>query len=458
MRSVRRRLAVAAALAPVVALVLPGLAPTAGAHGRSGDDLRALRPPAAASAIKLDRFQLVGHNGLGDLHDYGDVWGHGDYAYVGTRCGDHGRGGAGVKVVSIADPSSPRVVSSLRNPTYSRAEDVVVHHVATGAFTGDLAAVGIQQCFDALDRGNRASYTGIEFFDVTRPVRPVFLAAWKLPRGPERNPVIGCHEIDLVQQAGGRVLAGCARNFVDQAFGNSPGVHFVDVTDPRKPRQVSTFSLPVDPLTGVGCFKAKFDHSVRFTGQGRTAYLSYWDAGTVRLDLDDPARPRRVATVKIAPPDEDGDNHSMTLANGGKWLVINPEDFSPSDGPSCARFDGYGEAHVYDNTHPARPRFLGSFATPNTHSTRTDGAFTVHNTEVVRDRQFFSSWYSDGVVWWTMADSGASYLRGQFVPPSTRFAPPLVWGVYPDARHDVILASDITSGLWIVRPVGLGRF
>lgn len=49
--------------------------------------------------MKLDRFHLVGHNGLGTLHDYGDVWGHGNYAYVGTRCGDTGRGGAGVKVV-----------------------------------------------------------------------------------------------------------------------------------------------------------------------------------------------------------------------------------------------------------------------------------------------------------------------------------------------------------------------
>ncbi len=465
MRPLPRRLTLVAALAPVVALGLPansyGVPMRTGAVNHlPGDGLRTAPVTATASAVRLNNFRLIGHNNLGDFRDYADVWGHGDAAYVGTRCGERGNGGAGVKVLDISDPTRPRIVSTLPNPRYSRAEDVVVHHVETRFFKGELALVGIQQCFQALDEGHAAQYTGLQFFDVTHPARPVLLGAWKLPHTSRADefPAIGCHEIDLVQRPGGRVLAGCARNLIDQAFNNSAGVHFVDASNPRNPQQVSQFSLPADPFsTGVGCFKATFDHSVRFVNGGRTAYLSYWDAGTVRLDLAEPARPRVVAKVKITPPDEDGDNHSMTLANGGKWLVINPEDFSPFDRP-CKKFDGYGEAYVYDNTNPARPRYLGSFATPSTHSTRTDGAFTVHNTEVVQGRQFFSSWYSDGIVWWTMRDNGASYMKGQFVPPANQYGSPLVWGVYPDSRHDVILASDFTSGLWIVKPVGLGNF
>jgi hypothetical protein len=147
----------------------------------------------------------------------------------------------------------------------------------------------------------------------------------------------------------------------------------------------------------------------------------------------------------------------MTLANGGRWLVINPEDFSPSDcGPG---FDGYGEAYVYDNADTAKPTFLGTFSTPDSRSTRTDGEFTVHNTEVVLGKQFFSSWYSDGIVWWTMSDSGSSHQLGQFVPPaSARFGVPMVWGVYLDSAHDLVLASDMGNGLWIVRPKGLKNF
>jgi hypothetical protein len=78
----------------------------------------------------------------------------------------------------------------------------------------------------------------------------------------------------------------------------------------------------------------QFAHSARFEDGGQSLYVlyvSYWDAGTVHLDISTPASPVVVSTTRIIPPDEDGDNHSMTLANGGSWLVINPEDFSPGD-------------------------------------------------------------------------------------------------------------------------------
>jgi hypothetical protein len=78
---------------------------------------------------------------------------------------------------------------------------------------------------------------------------------------------------------------------------------------------------------------------------------------------------------------------------------------------------------------------------------------------VALGRQFFSSWYSDGIVWWTMDDNGSSHQLGQFVPPASETEGiPLVWGVYVDSTHDLILASDFGSGLWLVRPKGLKDF
>jgi hypothetical protein len=56
-----------------------------------------------------------------------------------------------------------------------------------------------------------------------------------------------------------------------------------------------------------------------------------------------------------------------------------------------------------------------------------------------------------------MSGQGASRQLGQFVPPASGDTPPLVWGVAIDSAHDLILASDITSGLWIVRPKGLAN-
>jgi hypothetical protein len=49
-------------------------------------------------------------------------------------------------------------------------------------------------------------------------------------------------------------------------------------------------------------------------------------------------------------------------------------------------------------------------------------------------------------------------MLGQFVPPAaadptgTFPTVPIVWGVYLDRARGLVLASDINSGLWILRP------
>src|SRR5213592_1866253 len=80
----------------------------------------------AQRATVLDNFKFVGHSDLGGDIDFGDVWAHGDYAYVGSRCGDEALGGGGVRVVDISHPTHPTVVSTLVNDEFTRAEDVVV--------------------------------------------------------------------------------------------------------------------------------------------------------------------------------------------------------------------------------------------------------------------------------------------------------------------------------------------
>lgn len=88
----------------------------------------------------------------------------------------------------------------------------------------------------------------------------------------------------------------------------------------------------------------------------------------------------------------------------------------------------------------------------------------MHNTEVAKGTQALSSWYSDGVVWWDFANRRHPIQRGQFVPPATPDREgvfptvPIVWGVYLDRQRNLVLVSDINSGLWILRPRGLGNF
>jgi hypothetical protein len=59
-------------------------------------------------------------------------------------------------------------------------------------------------------------------------------------------------------------------------------------------------------------------------------------------------------------------------------------------------------------------------------------------------------------------DDGRRRLRAPARAVSTagsdQFGIPLVWGVYVDHVHDLILASDFGSGLWLIRPTGLKNF
>jgi hypothetical protein len=88
-----------------------------------------------------------------------------------------------------------------------------------------------------------------------------------------------------------------------------------------------------------------------------------------------------------------------------------------------------------------------------------EGGWSIHNTEVLADRAY-SSWYSHGIVALDVSHPTRPAKVGQFVPPPPAGGEPpfaLVWGVAIDPGTGIIYASDINSGLWIVRPTGHAR-
>lgn len=416
--------------------------------------------PAWRAQLRTKNFTVVGHSALGGRGLNADLWEHRGYAYVGVWSGPCPA--SGVKVADVGNPRNPRLVSRLQNPARTSAEDVVVRHVDSAVFSGDLAVVGIQTCGNPV---KSSAFRGLQFFDVTDPSAPREVGRWRAPAES-----VGCHEVDLTVRKDGRTLAGCANNFAELING-SDEVVVVDATDPVQPRKVGGFALGkdlgVDPLQNpdnVGAFEISFAHSVRFANGGRTLFVSYWDYGALRFNVRPGGGLRGpVGRTDVAPPDEDADVHSMTPARRGRTMIVNQEDFSPIEG--CRRCEGWGNAYVYTNGH-GKNRRLSQFSTPNSRSQRTDGFYSIHNTERagVRRSQLFSSWYSDGIVWWSVANRRDPVRKGQFVPPPTEdptgtFPPvPLVWGVFADRTRNLIYASDINSGLWILRPEGLGSF
>jgi hypothetical protein len=89
------------------------------------------------------------------------------------------------------------------------------------------------------------------------------------------------------------------------------------------------------------------------------------------------------------------------------------------------------------------------------------GDYSIHNALVV-GTDVYMSWYSDGIRVADASDPTALVEVAYFVPPSANNPvkpsqrgvltnAPEVWGVAYDESTGLIYASDMNSGLWILR-------
>jgi hypothetical protein len=109
--------------------------------------------------------------------------------------------------------------------------------------------------------------------------------------------------------------------------------------------------------------RVNFAHSV-ITAGGH-AYVSYWDLGTVILDVRDPARPRFIGRTAFR-AHEESNAHASWLADGGRVLIQNDEDFDPSPDPNGVVETSWGYACYVDISDPAHPGRLTRFELPST--------------------------------------------------------------------------------------------
>jgi hypothetical protein len=142
---------------------------------------------------------------------------------------------------------------------------------------------------------------------------------------------------------------------------------------------------------------------------------------------------------------------TMTLEPGtpefGFLRVFSEAQSSDVDGDGVLEYRQVGE-------FAGLPNVRGEFPPP-------EGDWTIHNTEVWGNRAF-SSWYSHGMVVLDLTNPTNPTLVGQFAPPGdvgrvSLFLSdqvPYVWGVALDPARGLVYASDMRSGLWILRPTG----
>ncbi len=385
-------------------------------------------------------FVVLGHAAAGGGYS-GDVVGERHYAYLSSRKGEAPDDcpAQGVRVYDLANPSRPRHVATFARIPGTWTEKTIVRRVHTAGFDGVLAATSVQACTNG--------FGGFVLDDVTNPARPKRLA---LVRTEPR----GSHEIWLAAARGHAWVytAEAAAEF-DVAPG-SFGFHVFDVSSPRAPAEVGGWSACRDlnecsPLTQTGPADDRrvLVHSVITNAAATRAYLSYWSLGTVILDISDPAKPRYLGRTARG----QGNAHSAWLLPGEKTLLETHETLR-------------GRPVVWNVADPAHPVRLATVRLPSrlspggVFSGRLPLSDSVHDPKALGRRAYFS-WYGQGVALFDVRNPRTPRFLARFRPPPARDRDGLlcpggsctaVWGVFPTPRY--VLASDLISGLWVLRP------
>ena len=119
-------------------------------------------------------------------------------------------------------------------------------------------------------------------------------------------------------------------------FGGVGDLLIVDISDPTAPTLAGEWGVLDAPEFGLAFYLSVRQgadartqlHGVRANGNGTLAYLSYWDAGFITLDIRDPANPLFVGRAAF-PSGVEGNAHSLDEARGGNLLVTADEDTAP---------------------------------------------------------------------------------------------------------------------------------
>lgn len=295
----------------------------------------ALVVPTVASATHSDQgetepsatLDLVGQFDVGVPGLTTDVWAHGNYAYIGSFstpiCSFDL---TGVRIIDISDPANPTLAGFIKDKMGTRTNDVKVAHIETPHYSGDILVTTNEGCGVTLPRLNsdgsaakpRGGQGGINIFDVSDPTKPFALKQNFLDKAN------GIHNTFIWQDGDNAYLIA-----VDDV--DLRDVIVVDITKPYSPKEIARVGAPDWPDLGFSEVEGAsvFLHDVWV--QGGIAYLSYWDAGLVLLDVSDPANPVFLGDSTYPNPDlsglpPEGNGHVAVPNADGSLVIFGDED------------------------------------------------------------------------------------------------------------------------------------
>jgi hypothetical protein len=297
-------------------------------------------PPSSANVDLIGELEPTDEFGAIAAGQIADLAVGGGFAYLNSwnepTC-DKG----GTYVVDIRNPADPNEVDFINAlPGNYHGEGADLLEVDTKDFTGTLLAVNNEHCtFEPVDTSIGG---GFDLYDVTNPNNPKTLIQGWGDQGGEGQmsggqPSNTYHSAFMWEDDGKVYLVGTDNEELHD-------VDIWDITNPRRPKAVAEYDLAArfPQILQTGQFprlNEVFNHDMIVKEiEGRQVMLdSYWDAGYVMLDVENPAKASYVGdsdfetfdplVPNISPPE--GNAHQAEFSQDNEFFLGADEDFNP---------------------------------------------------------------------------------------------------------------------------------
>jgi len=243
---------------------------------------------------------------------------------------------AGAWVVDTHDLANPKLVKFIPHSQDSRpGEGMQALNITTKSYNGTMLVMNNEHC-------GKNGKGGVSLYDVSNPLKPVKLSEHfgdraKLLPG-DANDIHSAFAWD----AGDKAYVVTTDNF--EAGGTD--VDILDITNPKRPRLIK--ELDVDALapgitqTQLGLTQVFLhDMVVKNINGNFVLLLSYWDAGYVQLNVNNPANPTFIGDTDYTNPDPEllesagiaripeGNGHQAEFTADNEFFIGTDEDFAP---------------------------------------------------------------------------------------------------------------------------------
>jgi hypothetical protein len=344
----------------------------------------------------------------------------------------------GTSIIDVTSPGSPEVISQIQPPPGMHSHKVRV--------CGNVMMVNNEHPhgFDP----SISSEPGLRIFDIKDLSHPKELSFFPSPgTGPHRFRID--EEKHLAYLSAG--VEGYERNIF----------RVVNFADPQNLYEVSRWWLPGqwaadgekptwDPNKSIVWHHFSMIHEKR-------AYLAYWDAGFIILDISNLEKPEMISRANYRPPYGGATHTALPIAReirGRKWLIVFDECLEPDlDPPDDSRM------WVVDITDETNPVSVATFSVPESTGLRRPNArFGPHQPYedvTLKDDLIYATWFSGGLRVINLENPFNPLEVGYFVPARKKGTRPVQTNdVFIDDRRLIYLIDRWDRGLDIVEYTG----